>query len=62
MDNDLEIITPTTPPSGVNRRRFLTAAGAAGVGFAGLSLAVPSVASADVAGALVVERLALSPV
>jgi len=47
-DHSVEVVargTDKTSPVGVNRRRFLTAAGAAGVGFAGSSL-IPAAAAA----------------
>ncbi len=43
-NNDVE--PPASSNSGLNRRRFLTAAGAAGVGFAGLSLGAATPAAA----------------
>lgn len=49
MDKDTEVINTAPLQPGVNRRRFLTAAGAAGVGFAGLSMVGPGVASAAAA-------------
>ena len=47
MDKDIEVVPASSASPGVNRRRFLTAAGAAGVGFAGASLIGTGAAAAS---------------